>query len=219
MLPGLHEVSRPDGQLELLGMGNVKISARQKRQLGYWCGATCVLGLWFVFQGFHMFSLPHVDPNRIHYIDPLAPKRGWDADSLAFFVSLGLADFAGAGMVFSVWIFSLVLGAALAADAVDEALTAGDTSAARFEAYGEAFRKQMEPMRKLVYAFYDDGFSFGKFLKEHPDLRPQVTDVLIGVLEKDYDDFFSVMGDFADLPEPLPHGAPIGADHTHSEQG
>ena len=101
---------------------------------------------------------------------------------------------------------------------VDEALEAGDTSAARFAEYGEAFRKQMEPMRKLVYAFYDDGFSFGKFLKEHPDLRPQVTDVLIGDLEKDYDDFFSVMGDFADLPEPLPHGAPIGADHTHSEQ-
>lgn len=120
--------------------------------------------------------------------------------------------------VFSSGVYFALTSGVMAADAVDEALTAGDTSAARFEAYGEAFRKQMEPMRKLVYAFYDDGFSFGKFLKEHPDLRPQVTDVLIGDLEKDYDDFFSVMGDFADLPEPLPHGAPIGADHTHSEQ-
>ena len=105
----------------------------------------------------------------------------------------------------------------LAADAVDEALTAGDASASRFAEYGEAFKKQMEPMRKLVYAFYDDHFSFGKFLKDHPDLRPQVTDVLTGDLEKDYDDFFEVMGKFADLPEPLPHGEPIGADTTHSE--
>ncbi|MEM1452443.1 MAG: NAD(P)/FAD-dependent oxidoreductase [Planctomycetota bacterium] len=121
--------------------------------------------------------------------------------------------------VFSSGVYFALTSGVMAADAIDAALEADDVSAGRFAEYGEAFRKQMEPMRKLVYAFYDDGFSFGKFLKEHPDLRPQVTDVLIGDLERDYEEgLFRTMSDFADLPEPLEHGRPAALEATKTKQ-
>ncbi|MEM6672586.1 MAG: NAD(P)/FAD-dependent oxidoreductase [Planctomycetota bacterium] len=110
--------------------------------------------------------------------------------------------------VFSSGVYFALTSGVMAGDAIHAALEAGDTSAARFAEYGDAFRRQIEPMRKLVYAFYDDDFSFGGFLKEHPDLRPQVTDVLIGDLDEDYTEFFQTMSDYAALPEPLEHGTP-----------
>ena len=39
-------------------------------------------------------------------------------------------------------------------------------------------------MRRLVCEFYA-GFSFGRFVKKHPDLKGFVTDVLIGDVFKD----------------------------------
>ena len=39
-------------------------------------------------------------------------------------------------------------------------------------------------MRRLVCEYYD-GFSFGKFVREHPELRGTVTDLLIGDLFTD----------------------------------
>ena len=97
----------------------------------------------------------------------------------------------------------------LGADAVEAALAAGDTSAARFEEYGREFRRQMEPMRRLVHAFYDNDFNFGEFLKAHPEMRSDLTDCLIGHLDRDYDPFFEAMAEFAELPAPLPYGGPL----------
>jgi hypothetical protein len=42
----------------------------------------------------------------------------------------------------------------------------------------------MERMRRLVCEFYD-GFSFGRFIRKHPEQKDRVTDVLIGDLFKD----------------------------------
>ena len=42
----------------------------------------------------------------------------------------------------------------------------------------------MDRMRRLVCEFYD-GFSFGRFVKKHPDYKGAVTDLLIGDLFKD----------------------------------
>lgn len=111
--------------------------------------------------------------------------------------------------VFSSGVYFALTSGVMAADAVHAALEAGDTSAARFGEYGDRFRAQMEPMRRLVYAFYDHDFNFGAFLKKHPDLRSDLTDCLIGDLEKDYAPFFEAMGEFADVPQPLAHGGPL----------
>jgi len=100
----------------------------------------------------------------------------------------------------------------LGTDAVDAALTAGDTSGARFEEYGEHLCLGIENMRKLVYAFYDQNFSFGRMLKAYPEQRGRLTDSLIGDLfSADFVELHAAMSEFAELPPELPHGrAPAG---------
>jgi flavin-dependent dehydrogenase len=69
----------------------------------------------------------------------------------------------------------------MAADAIVEGLAKGDTSAAQLGRWGAPFNEGVDRMRRLVCEYYD-GFSFGNFMKHHPDLRGTVTDLLIGDL-------------------------------------
>ncbi len=111
--------------------------------------------------------------------------------------------------VFSSGVFLALKSGELAADAVHAALAAGDVSASRFAEYGETVRTGIESMRKLVYAFYDHEFSMREFVQANPDLRGDLTDCLIGHLFRDFTDLFKAVGEFARLPEPVPHGAPL----------
>jgi len=117
--------------------------------------------------------------------------------------------------VFSSGVFLALKSGELAADAVDAALTAGDVSAARFDGYGETLCRGIENMRKLVYAFYDENFSFGKMIKAYPGQRGRLTDSLIGDLfELDFTDLHAAMAEFAEIPAPLSHGrapSPVAA--------
>lgn len=109
--------------------------------------------------------------------------------------------------VFSSGVFLALKSGEMAADAVDAALEKGRVDGADFEDYGEKLCRAIETMRRMVYAFYDEDFSFGEMIKKYRDLRPQLTDCLIGdLVGKDYDDLTKAMGEFAELPEPLPHG-------------
>lgn len=72
----------------------------------------------------------------------------------------------------------------VAADAINEGLQKGDTSAAQLGKWEPDFIKGMDRIRKLVCVYYD-GFSFGRFVKRHPHLKGFVTDVLIGDVFKD----------------------------------
>ncbi|MDP1569184.1 MAG: NAD(P)/FAD-dependent oxidoreductase [Vicinamibacterales bacterium] len=72
----------------------------------------------------------------------------------------------------------------LAADAIIGGLAAGDTSGARLGAWGPAFNEGVDRMRRLVCEYYD-GFSFGGFVKQYPDMVGTVTDLLIGDLFTD----------------------------------
>jgi flavin-dependent dehydrogenase len=108
--------------------------------------------------------------------------------------------------VFSSGVFLALKSGEMAADAVDAALTAGDTSGARFADYGARLADAIETMRKLVYAFYDVNFSFGRMLRQYPEHRGRLTDCLIGDLFSDFDDLFGAVAEFAELPSPLPHG-------------
>lgn len=109
--------------------------------------------------------------------------------------------------VFSSGVFLALKSGEMAADVVDAALTAGDTTGARFTGYGETLCRGIENMRKLVYAFYDERFSFGKMIKAHPDQRGPLTDCLIGDLfDMDFTALHSAMRNFATLPPELPYG-------------
>lgn len=69
----------------------------------------------------------------------------------------------------------------LAADAVCAGLAKGDTSGAQLGAWEPEYVRGMERMRSLVCAYYA-GFSFGKFVAQHPHRKGDITDLLIGDL-------------------------------------
>ena len=70
---------------------------------------------------------------------------------------------------------------AMAADAIGDALAAGDPSEARLRRWEPEYVRGMERMRRLVCAFYD-GLSFGKLVRRHPDKKSLITDLLVGKL-------------------------------------
>lgn len=72
----------------------------------------------------------------------------------------------------------------LAADAIIEGFQSNDFTAAKLGAWGPAFNVGVDRMRRLVCEFYD-GFNFGKFIREYPEMRGTVTDLLIGDLFTD----------------------------------
>jgi flavin-dependent dehydrogenase len=72
----------------------------------------------------------------------------------------------------------------LAADAICEGLASGDTSAAQLGGWGGDFNRGIDRMRRLVCEYYA-GFSFGEFVRQYPELRGTVTDLLIGDLFHD----------------------------------
>jgi len=111
--------------------------------------------------------------------------------------------------VFSSGVFIALCSGERAADAVDQALTDGDYSAARFESYGADMCRGIEGMRRLVYAFYDHAFSFRGLLNKYPNLAGDLTDCLIGNLFIDFDPLFNAVSEFARVPAPLPHGLPL----------
>ena len=72
----------------------------------------------------------------------------------------------------------------MAADAIVEGLKSGDTSAAQLGKWESEFNRGVDRMRRLVCEYYE-GFSFGKFVRQYPELRNTVTDILIGDLFTD----------------------------------
>jgi flavin-dependent dehydrogenase len=82
----------------------------------------------------------------------------------------------------------------LAADAIAEGLRNSDTSAAQLGRWEPEFNCGMDRMRRLVCEYYD-GFSFGRFVKRHPQYKGHLTDLLIGDLFVDdkFEEVFRLM--------------------------
>jgi flavin-dependent dehydrogenase len=108
--------------------------------------------------------------------------------------------------VFSSGVFLALKSGEMAADAVDHALKLGDCSAAQFDRYGDELCSHIETMRKIVYAFYDQDFSFGKLIKVRPDLGGRLTDCLIGDMSQPFAELFEAITKIAALPSELSHG-------------
>ena len=94
--------------------------------------------------------------------------------------------------------------AELATDAIHDAFQHDDFSAARLGQYQTKLDRGIESMRKLVYAFYNDGFSFSGFLRKYPDERFHIINLLIGdVFKEGVDAVYGPMSEFAEIPPPL----------------
>lgn len=107
--------------------------------------------------------------------------------------------------------------AELAADAIHDAFNHHDFSAARLGQFQSKLDKGIESMRKLVYAFYNEGFSFSQFLKKYPDERVHIINLLIGdVFKEGVDEVYGPMAEFADIPPPLYEQIPSPEVDGHS---
>jgi flavin-dependent dehydrogenase len=113
--------------------------------------------------------------------------------------------------VFSSGVMLALKSGVLAADAIHEGLLAGDLSPSRFEHYSILMKQGLENMRKLVYAFYNESFSFKDVIMKHPDAGALITDCLSGDLNRDYSQLWKWIGDFAPLPDAVPCGQPLSA--------
>lgn len=111
--------------------------------------------------------------------------------------------------VFSSGVMLALKSGTLAADAIVAAHAAQDFSAERFTEYSRMMREGIENMRRLVYAFYDHNFSFRELTNKHPETAGWVTDCLSGDVNKDFSRLYAAVAEFAEVPEPLPYGAPL----------
>jgi flavin-dependent dehydrogenase len=75
--------------------------------------------------------------------------------------------------------FALEMGVR-AGDAIVEGFRIGDLSAAQLGKWTGSFKEGVSWVRKLVHAFYTNEFSIGRFMKEFPQHRGNLTDLLIG---------------------------------------
>lgn len=82
--------------------------------------------------------------------------------------------------VYSSGAFLALKSGELAADAIDSALRNNDTSAERLGSWQATYDDGVENFERLVYAFYDIEFNFGRFLTMFPEHRERLTDVLVG---------------------------------------
>jgi flavin-dependent dehydrogenase len=111
--------------------------------------------------------------------------------------------------VFSSGVMIALKSGVLAADAIRAAFDAQDFSAERFMEYSRFMREGLENMRKLVYAFYDQNFSFRVLTNKYPDLAGHITDCLSGDVNKDFSQLYAAVAETAQVPEPLPYGVPL----------
>jgi flavin-dependent dehydrogenase len=111
--------------------------------------------------------------------------------------------------VFSSGVMLALKSGAMAADAIHDALVACDFAAERFVDYSTTLRQGLENMRKLVYAFYDEKFSFRRLVNKYPEMAGEVTDCLSGNVNKDFTRLYQAVSEFADVPEALPYGQPL----------
>lgn len=80
--------------------------------------------------------------------------------------------------------FALDMGVR-AADAVVEGFKNNNLSGQQLSSWTEDFLQGATWVRKLVHAFYTKEFSIGRFMKEHPEHRGSLTDLLIGRIFND----------------------------------
>lgn len=96
-------------------------------------------------------------------------------------------------------------GGEMAADAINVALEANDLSAERLAPHADRFVAGMQLMRQLVYTYYDKDFSFGAFVRKHPEFHDNLVRLLIGdVFNDEVGGIFEVLKDWVRLPAAVP---------------
>ncbi len=111
--------------------------------------------------------------------------------------------------VFSSGLMFALKSGVLAAESVHAGLVANDLCPTRFAPYAASLREGIENMRKLVYAFYEPGFTFRMLTERYPELAGDITDCLSGDVNKDFSRLFNAVAEFVPVPGALPVGQPL----------
>ena len=82
--------------------------------------------------------------------------------------------------VYSSGVFLALASGEMAATAIHEALETNNTSADQLGNWKQCYDSGVEKFRQLVYAFYDPCFNFADFIRNHPDQRENLTELLVG---------------------------------------
>lgn len=105
--------------------------------------------------------------------------------------------------IYSSGVFLALKSGEFAADSILDAFDHQDLSAARLGRHGPRYLEGMEAMRKLVYAYYDERFSFAELLRRHPECRDELVNLLVGnVYTHPHARLFEAMSELCELPEP-----------------
>jgi len=103
--------------------------------------------------------------------------------------------------IYSSGVFLALKAGEMAADSIADAFDAGDFSAARLGQHGDSLVAGIEALRRLVYAFYDRDFSFGRFLRRFPDCRDDLTHLLMGnVFRREFNGLIGHLSEAMNLP-------------------
>ena len=104
--------------------------------------------------------------------------------------------------VYSTGVYLALKSGEMAADCIHDALQENNVTAERLSRFGAELQNGMELFRKLVYAFYNEEFSFGRFLKDNPQFEIHIVDLLMGnVFRPGVEEVFDRMKDYIELPE------------------
>jgi flavin-dependent dehydrogenase len=120
--------------------------------------------------------------------------------------------------VYSSGVFFALKSGQMASDCIIEALQTGNLSGEVLGRWVPEFSEKTNFVRKLVHAFYSGGFRVGKFVKEFPHHRAELTNLLIGrvfdgqcgKIFEDLDPFMERMKE--ELPPEDPNAEPEDAD-------
>jgi flavin-dependent dehydrogenase len=106
--------------------------------------------------------------------------------------------------IYSTGVFLALKSGEMAADVINEAFEKDDFSGKQLERFGPKFVEGMEAFRKLVYAFYTQEFSFSKFLRQFPECKQGIIDILSGnVYTENVRQLFEPMATMCPLPEDM----------------
>jgi len=102
--------------------------------------------------------------------------------------------------IYSSGVFLALKSGEMAAESIDRSLQRGDYSREMLGSFAPTLEAGIGALRKLVYAFYTPGFSFARFVREHPEHRARLIDLLVGdVFKEGVTDIFEDLKEFCDL--------------------
>jgi flavin-dependent dehydrogenase len=116
--------------------------------------------------------------------------------------------------IFSSGLMFALKSGVLAGEAVHKAIVEQNFTPEQFEPYAHVLRHGVENMRKLVYAFYDQEFSFKRVIDKYPEAVGEITDCLSGDVDKDFSSLWKKLSEFVRLPEDLSVGTPLSEPAT-----